>query len=69
MKKLEEIFPLCPYADRCVNSDYGSEMTCIQDYESCDLYNDFERYEYQKLLTNIGEILKDLKEKAGENEE
>lgn len=46
-KRLEEIFPLCQFARKCIESNYGSENFCITDPENCDQYSNFE-YEIVK---------------------
>lgn len=37
-KNLDKI---CEFADRCAESDYGSNKICEEDYKQCDLYQKY----------------------------
>lgn len=43
MKKLNEIFDLCPLSSKCDESNYGCREECINDYEDCKLFVRYER--------------------------
>lgn len=50
-KELEDYLRLCPFTEKCAESDHGSEEICRNDYETCKNYRQFkkeETKEYEK---------------------
>ena len=56
MKKTLE--QLCSFAETCVESNYGNEEVCVNDYSDCKIFNnklkdEIENYSVPKLIDKV----------------
>lgn len=52
-KKLKNDLGLCPFTDRCSESDFGDEEICKNDYETCKRYKRIKKEDASKYLERI----------------
>ncbi len=52
-KKLKDYLELCPFTERCSESNFGDEEICKNDYETCKRYKRIKKEDASKYLERI----------------